>query len=247
VQSDTLRKRQAGTGEWFLKSTPFIEWLEGKKKTLFCPGIPGTGKTMIASIVVDHLKASFPDDETGHAFLYCIYKRQENQEVDNLLASLLGQLALWKKSIIPEAIREWYKKHLEGEKPRLSRNEIHGALCSITRTYSRTFIIIDALDECKTDQIRNELLSEIYKLQEGSDVRLMVTFRPSIEPQPPSSMTKLEIRAYKEDIEQYLSSRISELRTVVQKNNELQRKIRDRISTLVDGMYVRLHPRSLIY
>ncbi|KAN0080897.1 hypothetical protein V8E54_004101 [Elaphomyces granulatus] len=239
LQSDTLRKRQAGTGEWFLKSTPFIEWLEGKKKTLFCPGIPGTGKTMIASIVVDHLKTSFPDDETGHAFLYCIYKRQENQEVDNLLASLLGQLALWKKSIIPEVIREWYNKHLKGGNPGLSRNEIRGALCSIIRTYSRTFIIIDALDECKTDQIRNELLSEIYKLQEGSDVRLMVTFRPSIEPESPSSMAKLEIRAYKEDIEQYLGSRIPELRTVVQKNNELQHKIRDRISALVDGIFSR--------
>ena len=202
---------------------------------------------MIASIVVDHLKTCFPGDETGHAFLYCIYKRQENQGVDNLLASLLGQLALWKKSIIPEAIREWYNKHLEGGNSGLSRNEIRGALCSIIRTYSRTFIIIDALDECKTDQIRNELLSEIYKLQEGSDVRLMVTFRPSIEPEPPSSMTKLEIRAYKEDIEQYLSSRISELRTVVRRSNELQRKVKDRISTLVDGMYVRLHPPSLIY
>jgi len=230
-----------------LKSTPFIEWLEGKKKTLFCPGFPGTGKTVIASIVVDHLKASFPDDETGHAFLYCIYKRQENQGVDNLLASLLGQLALWKKSRIPEVIREWYDQHVEGKKPGLSSDEIRVALGSIIRTYSQTFVIIDALDECKTDQIRNKLLSEVYRLQNGSDVRLMVTFRPNIEPEPPSSMTKLEIRAYKEDIEQYLSSRIYELRTVVRRSNELQRKIKDRISTLVDGMYVRLHPPSLIY
>ncbi|KAN0073087.1 hypothetical protein V8E54_009201 [Elaphomyces granulatus] len=237
LQSDTLRNREAGTGEWFLKSTPFIEWLEGKKKTLFCPGIPGTGKTMIASIVVNHLKACFPDDETGHAFLYCIYKRQENQGVDNLLASLLGQLAVW-QPMVPESICKLYDEHRRGKKPRLSRNEILEALGSITKTYSRTFVIIDALDECKTDQIRNELLSEVYKLQEGSDVRLMVTFRPSIEPEPPSSMTKLEIRAYKEDIEQYLSSRISELCTVVRRSNELQHKIKDRISTLVDGMFL---------
>ena len=128
------------------------------------------------------------------------------------------------------------------KKPRLSRNEIHEALSSIIETYSRTFIIIDALDECKTNRIRNELLSEVYKLQEGSDLRLMVTFRPSIELEPPSSMTELKIRARKEDIDQYLNDQMSELCDIVQENNELQRKIKDRILTSVDGMYVPTAP-----
>ena len=46
--------------------------------------------------------------------------------------------------------------------------------------------------------------------------------------------------------EEYLNGRMSELRSVVQDNNELQCKIRTRIMTLVDGMYVRLYPLSLI-
>ena len=111
LQSDIFRKRQRGTGEWFLKSPPFIEWLEGKKKTLFCPGIPGTGKTMIAAIAVNHLKTSFADDKTGRAFLYCIYKRQDNQEVDDLLASLLGQLAVC-QSMVPKSIHQLYDKQI---------------------------------------------------------------------------------------------------------------------------------------
>ena len=230
-----------------MKSTPFIEWSEGKKETLFCPGIPGAGKTILASIVINHLKTSFPDDNTGRAYLYCIYKRKDNQEVDDLLASLLGQLAA-RQSITLPSLRRLYDEHRKGEKSRLSQNEIREELYNIIKTYSRTFIIIDALDECGTDHVRSELLSEIYKLQkrEETDIRLMVTFRPSIVLECPSSVTELEIRAHEEDIEEYLSGRMSELRSVVLDNNELQCKIRTRIVTLVDGMYVRLYPLSLI-
>src|SRR3984957_17952974 len=39
---------------------------------------------------------------------------------------------------------------------------------------------------------------------------------------------------------------MSELPSVVQDNNELQCKIKTRILSLVDGMYVRPHPLSLI-
>jgi hypothetical protein len=82
LQSDIFHNRQQGTGEWFLKSPPFIEWLEGKKKTLFCPGIPGAGKTMIASIAVNHLKTSFAD--AG---------RQDGQSLSILYLQETGQSA----------------------------------------------------------------------------------------------------------------------------------------------------------
>ena len=249
LQSDTFHKRREGTGEWFLKSTPFVEWLEGTKKTLLCPGIPGAGKTIIASIVINHLKTSFPDDKTGRAYLYCIYKRQDNQKANDLLASLLGQLAA-RQSTVPGSIGKMYDEHRrKGENSRLSLNEIREGLHNIIKTYSRTFIVIDALDECKTDGIRNELLSEIYKLQEleGSDTRLMVTFRPNVVLERPSGVTELEILAHKEDVEEYLSGRMSDLPNVVQDDNELQYKIKAHILTLVDGMYVELHPLSLIY
>src|SRR5207244_2443039 len=37
--SDMIRRRQEGTGEWFLKSTQFSKWFQGPRETLFCPGI----------------------------------------------------------------------------------------------------------------------------------------------------------------------------------------------------------------
>ena len=60
-------------------------------------------------------------------------------------------------------------------------------------------------------------------------------------------MTVLEIRAHKEDIEEYLSGRMSDFPSVIQNNDELQYRIKAHILALVDGMYVELHPLSLLY
>ena len=51
-QSDIINRRQEGTELWLLTSEEFQKWVNQGKKTLFCPGIPGAGKTMMSSIVV---------------------------------------------------------------------------------------------------------------------------------------------------------------------------------------------------
>ena len=84
-QSDFISGRQEGTGQWFLRSPKFTNWLQEPKQDLFCPGIPGAGKTMIAAIVVDHLWKDFEGKNVGIAYIYCNYKRQETQTTIDLL------------------------------------------------------------------------------------------------------------------------------------------------------------------
>ncbi|KAF2178918.1 hypothetical protein K469DRAFT_695065 [Zopfia rhizophila CBS 207.26] len=84
-QSDFIARRQEGTELWLLNSKEFQLWVK-QGKTLFCPGIPGAGKTMITSIVVEHLWAEFQNDATvAIAYLYCNFRRQQEQNVTNLL------------------------------------------------------------------------------------------------------------------------------------------------------------------
>jgi hypothetical protein len=54
-QSDYISRRQAGTGQWLLDSPEFQMWMQADKQTLFCPGIPGAGKTILTSIGIDGL------------------------------------------------------------------------------------------------------------------------------------------------------------------------------------------------
>ena len=54
-QKDILLQAQPGTGEWVLTSDAFKNWLASpaSSQTLWLVGIPGSGKTTLASIVVD--------------------------------------------------------------------------------------------------------------------------------------------------------------------------------------------------
>ncbi|RYP68408.1 hypothetical protein DL771_006672 [Monosporascus sp. 5C6A] len=63
-QSDFLRRRQPGTGKWLLDSEEYQNWLNASKQTLFYPGIPGAGKTILASIVIDDLCNKFRENTT---------------------------------------------------------------------------------------------------------------------------------------------------------------------------------------
>jgi hypothetical protein len=52
---DFMDRHQTGTGKWFLQDSKFQGWIQSNSATLFCPGIPGAGKTIMAALVVDHL------------------------------------------------------------------------------------------------------------------------------------------------------------------------------------------------
>jgi Cdc6-like AAA superfamily ATPase len=91
-QSDIVKRRQEGTGQWFLDAPEVAKWRNEAKATLLCPGIPGAGKTMIAAIAIDSLLKSVRDSSVGVAYIYCNYKDQKGQDVTSMLAALLKQL-----------------------------------------------------------------------------------------------------------------------------------------------------------
>ncbi|KAL1965282.1 hypothetical protein VTN77DRAFT_5884 [Rasamsonia byssochlamydoides] len=163
--SDFLNRRQEGTGQWLLDTNEFQQWVNHKKQTLFCPGIPGAGKTILTSIIVNHLEQKFTsDDSVGIAYLYCNFRRQQEQTPLDLLTILLKQLAQGRGSL-PGSVKSLYEHHKQkGSRPGL--DEIMGALQSVIAAYTKTFIIIDALDECAVSNgIRQQFLCEIFRIK----------------------------------------------------------------------------------
>jgi Cdc6-like AAA superfamily ATPase len=239
-QSDFINRRQEGTGRWLLDSTEFQEWLNTSKQTLFCPGIPGAGKTMITSIVVDELYTKFQNDASvGIAYIYCNFRRQREQKPADLLTSLLKQL-VQEQRFVPESVKTLYERHKD-KRTRPSFDEISKELHSVVADYSRAFIIIDALDECQvSDGGRQRLLAEMFNLQTKTGANLLATSRfiPETVKKFEGNSTRLEIRASDDDLRRYLDGHISRLPSFVSRSPDLQNEVKTAIINVVDGMYV---------
>ena len=78
--------------------------LSGKPVTLFCPGIPGAGKTILVSTVIDYLQRNLGDHDVGIAYLYCNFRRVDDQTVEQLIANLIKQLLSDK---FPPHLQSW--------------------------------------------------------------------------------------------------------------------------------------------
>jgi hypothetical protein len=240
-QSDIINRRQEGTGLGLLASEEFQQWVNESKKTLFCPGIPGVGKTVMSSIVVDHLSAKFGNDAgVGIAYLYCNYQPQQEQTPTDLLSSLLKQLAQ-KQPAIPTEVKDLYKHHTaEGSLPPF--DDIVRVLHSTIRLHSKVFIIIDALDEYNFSNKEglHKLLSGVSGLQDQVQLSLFATSRfvSEVTSQFDKCILK-EIRAQEDDVLRYVNGRMHELlRSGISKHPQLQDTIRRDIVKAVDGMYI---------
>ncbi|KFY18089.1 hypothetical protein V492_00159 [Pseudogymnoascus sp. VKM F-4246] len=239
--NDFINRRHAGTGKWLLESPEFKDWIE-TGKTLFCPGMPGAGKTILTSVVVDELKTRFQDDKSvGIAYLYCNFRRQHEQTAKDLLGSLLKQL-IQRQGCIPDSVETLYDTH-NLEYTRLPFDEIIGSLRSVaTAIYSRVFIIVDALDECQiSENGRTEFLEAIFTLQNEcpTSINIFATSRllPEIK-EKFSDAIQREIYAHPEDVRKYLEGHIQGLPRCVRQSLDLQNEIKDKIATAVDGMFL---------
>jgi Cdc6-like AAA superfamily ATPase len=216
----------------------FKTWMNQSSQILFFSGIPGAGKTICASIVINELQARFRNDaRVGIAYVYCNFRRSQEQRAVDLLACVLKQLSQGLSSV-PESLRRLYESH-QSQRTRPSFDEISQTLQSVISEYSRAFIIIDALDECQdSGGDRKRLLAGLFSLQVKSGACFLATSRfiPSIEKEFEARSTRMEIRASEQDLKRYIDGNLTRLPAFVLRSLDLLREVESAIIGAVDGM-----------
>ncbi|KAJ7117127.1 ankyrin repeat-containing domain protein [Mycena epipterygia] len=243
-QADVFSKWQPGTGGWLLASPEFRDWESASGKILWCHGMPGAGKTVLASLVVNHLQCQSHTENIGVACIYLNYKEAESQTPQNLLGTLWRQLVLGKP--IALEVHALYEKHRE-QQTRLTLDEVCKTLSLSVVQYSKVYLIVDAVDEYPEEQ-RTILLESLAAI--GSNV--MLTSRPHIDPDSTflPNLQLVEIKATENDMQQYIDTQISKssrLSKHVRTRPELADEIRSKILNNVNGMFLlaKLHIDSL--
>ncbi|KAI5813157.1 hypothetical protein BZA77DRAFT_346632, partial [Pyronema omphalodes] len=80
--------RLEGTGEWLFERPEYNEWLSSNEsKLLLLRGIPGAGKTYIASKVIDCLQPGTAG--TNFAYFYCNRAEENRREPESILQTII--------------------------------------------------------------------------------------------------------------------------------------------------------------
>lgn len=230
--ADFEKRRQEGTQQWLLESEPFLRWLQHKGEALFCPGMPGAGKTIATAAVIEHTGLHFRGHGALMAYVYCDFRRTD-QDVESVLSSILRSCVQGPNSFAEDFLR-LCRTSMEARK-RLSVAQVIQQLHKIISLSHRVNIFVDAVDELPRSPQRR-LVEEFLQLRKAG-ANIFITSRniPEIERAFENSPS-IEIRAANEDIERYLLAHIPDLPRFVSQDIELRDHLVQVITAATNGM-----------
>lgn len=176
------------------------------------------------------------------AHLYFDYRDQDYQSTENMLASLLKQLAIPLREL-PKATFELYQR-LKGKQRRPQQPELEQALLLICQDYDRVFFIIDALDECDTNRHRKAFLKALETFRTNSSPSIFITSRsyPDDIKKFLESSPQIIIGADNEDLQRYIQREIGNSDNADVINEEFRKEIVKTVSQAAQKMCVKRSP-----
>ncbi|KAI4727064.1 Pfs, NACHT and ankyrin domain protein [Aureobasidium sp. EXF-10728] len=206
--TDALRKRHERTGLWFLDGEVFTKWKRQTGSFLWLHGIPGCGKTILSSTIIEHLKK---DTTSGQVLLYFYFSFNDprKQSFEDMVRSLVSQL-YFGQSDTQGPLDQLYDS-LNAKGARSLEDSLSAVLLTMLSKVNNVSIVLDALDESVT---RNEVLVWVRSVLEidSSACRILVTARREEDIESalrhwtrPEDMMDIGASDIDEDIKAYVS------------------------------------------
>ncbi|RYP77995.1 hypothetical protein DL771_000854 [Monosporascus sp. 5C6A] len=161
--------REEETCDWMTRSDIWKTWVEGGSKSqdghrrlLWIHGIPGAGKTILASFLIDAIANNC--QSKGYSYYYCSYQRGQD-ETRPFLQWVLADLCNQCDPFIPQELLNLYEKH-RGSVRNVLIDDLLKCLIAVTRWFPhQVCIAVDAVDE--SSRPRNHFLKVLTTI--GTD------------------------------------------------------------------------------
>lgn len=173
-------KHEPNTSNWIFDIKEFQSWASESGQSLWLHGIPGAGKTILCSTIIEYMQGKYQKDSGAHVLYYYFdFADNKKQTLASFLKSIIYQLVS-AEEVVSESVSELYNKHGGLQDPR--HDELVEVLMSELARPQRTYLLIDALDECSKDE-RRIFFNSFLKHLHLSNLSILITSRrePDIE------------------------------------------------------------------
>jgi NACHT domain len=227
------------------ESEEFKYWLDTTNSRLWLFGIPGAGKTVLASSVIEEtLKRGNKDSAV--AFFYCDYKNEASQEPVNVLGGLACHLARQNNECFQKLLEYYRACNPDGDLPKAcSTARLLSLILDMASEFDDVAVIVDALDECGKQAVQVEVTELLSSLSnDGNNIKTLFLSRNEQHLRDIlTDYKEIPISARSSDLKLYVASEI-ELRMRNKrlriKSDKLKEHIMDKLVNGADRMYVKV-------
>jgi len=243
--SAARQKWEPGTGDWFLSSNEFAQWLQAKK-SLWLHGIPGAGKTILCSTIIESVRSRCTANEMCAFFYFdSISGETQKHTVYGMLSSLVAQISARQ---IEHEVYQLYERCEKGRRA-ASVAEMTETLFTLLSKGRRIYLIMDALDECSDRPLLLNLVEQILHLD--GDIHVLLTSRKEYDIQTtlqPSiaAIVSMEDERVDPDIRIHVEQCLQKDPKLCKWDKKIKDEIVKELVSRAHGMY-NIHCHLLIY
>ncbi|KAL2802448.1 hypothetical protein BJX63DRAFT_437864 [Aspergillus granulosus] len=242
---NALQQRHEGSGTWFIKSEQFINWKTQRKSFLWLYGIPGCGKTILSSTIIQYL-ASTPSSPL--LYFYFGFNDTSKQTLESMVRSFIAQL-YFKREDTRHCLDSLFTS-CETERRQPTLDVLCQVFLHMLVQVSEAWVVLDALDECCTRNgpSTEGILSWIRDLlnSDQRNVHLLVTSRPEQDIQAEfdewtgsENRVVIQSNLIADDISVYIQTRVKEDKGLMRwhSRRDVQEEIETTLTEKADGMF----------
>ncbi|KAH7378027.1 hypothetical protein BKA64DRAFT_714528 [Cadophora sp. MPI-SDFR-AT-0126] len=231
------RLYEPGTGSWMLRTAEWNDWLAGRNGHVWIHGIPGAGKTILASWLIEEAQkhcTQIRSQSSICVYYYCYFGHNQDETMA-FLRWVISQL-LRHTETVPAIVDNLFKR---GGEPSIA--ELLDSLEMVLRVWSVVYLVIDAIDESNPRQDLLQTIRDLATSPRFMKLQLLITSREyrdiELGMEGITKCVPMSNRLVEQDIRIYVQSAIQSNKRFKRWPKDLHLEVEQAISTQAKGMF----------